>query len=307
LIEADFREIGENMYKFNTPLRQITLYNKKIYIKDESFCPTGTFKDRLAIQLIDLASKWTQKKILLSCITMGNTLLSIKWVVEEFLKHKNITICGLFPKNFGNRLLGPNSRGKFEYGNYYYSKLNSKKVFCTEVDLSKYLEISEIRLICEELTSERFDLHIDLSYGLENSGYVEILKECLDAKNDWDYILVPFGAGILFEDIYKEIDNRDYKTSVIGATTNREMSIADKLYSFYSRYFKELNNDGLIEVGKYNRHKVHVISDDEIVDAINNIKGIVHSEPSAAAAFSLINKINCKSANILVINTGEGF
>jgi hypothetical protein len=294
------------MKQIITPIIPFNIYNKNIYVKDESFCPTGTFKDRLALKLTQFLKDWSGKRILISCITMGNTLASLKWVVDEYFNGYEITLCGLFPKGFGNRLLGPNSRGKSEFGNFYLKKLTDDNVFCKEVDLSNYLNVDEIKAICDNITNRKYDIHLDLSYGLDDSGYQDIIKECFE-NDQWDYILVPFGAGILFEEAIKYIDDNNIDATILGATTIMETSIADKLYSYYSKYFQDIINHGYIKLGNNNRHKVTVVSDDDIRNALMNITGYIHAEPSAAAAFHLVKLIEDKSGKILVINTGEGF
>ena len=299
-----------------TPLIRINQQVGKcsVWVKDESKNPTGTFKDRLAWALTrQLWGQSNLNEVLISCITMGNTVKSIGYFFSKLFAENNCPqILGLFPQGFSKRIIGPDSSGKTITGldliNY------CEGVRCEEIDLeTRYLTPEDIKKIAIDF-GMKFNVYRDVSYGIGEMCYSVILKEALEQMPELpSHIYVPVGAGVLFDECVEVVESSKIDAIVVGITVVNENSLADKIYGYYSPYFQSLLKNKIAYHPKYDRHPVIIVSDDEIKGALQFTSAIgIDTEPSAAASFVPIVKQERDREyfpvcdNVLVINTGNG-
>lgn len=301
-----------------TPLKHIQhpKLDLDIWVKDESSDPTGTFKDRLAWALTrQLLRENNLRDVLISCITMGNTVKSIGYYFSKTFKSKDMPqVLGLFPMGFTKRVIGPDSNGTSITGNDLMQYCKEFGVRCIEADLeSRYLNAQDIASIARN-TGLQFGRHRDISYGIGEEAYSIILKEALDEMDSLPSVIcVPVGAGVLFDECVKFIEENNLDCTVVGISVLKKESIADKIYGYYSPYFRELKVKNVAYHSTYTRHPIIAVSDDEIRDALALLSTLgINAEPSAAAAFvPLFNRKNfvnlfTQGISVLLINTGNG-
>src|ERR1051325_4222596 len=160
-----------------TPTLPITNFSggRRLWIKDEAACPTGTFKDRLGWALARQFERAPIDGLLITCITLGNTLLS----VSHFLKATQSDVIqpqllGLFPLRFADRIIGPDSGGRSCQGSDVLALCESEGALTAEVDLeSRFLDENDIERLAREIAPS-FLHHRDISYGIGEKAYAPI-------------------------------------------------------------------------------------------------------------------------------------
>jgi threonine dehydratase len=182
-------------------------------------------------------------------------------------------------------------------------------VVCQEVDLSNgYLSETDVCRLATGL-GLTFDTHHDVSRGIEIPAYEAVLRESIaQGAVALDWIVVPVGAGVLFEDFVNYAEREGLPARVLGVAALRADSVADKLYALYSPYFDALNRFGQAAHDRYPRHRVIAVDDEAIRRVIPLLPPPMRAEPSAAAAFTVLESerlISAKS-NVLLVNTGDG-
>lgn len=305
-----------------TPLRSLPITpgrnGWRLWIKDESSNPTGTFKDRLADALVrQLHGNPLGGRLLISCITLANTARSLGYYASCALRsQERPQILGLFPLGFRDREIGPDTAGATITGAQLFKWCSDLGVRCEEVDLqSSHLSESDIRDIAHGLGIS-FDEHRDISYGIGEKAYAPILAEALaEMPRPPRRVYVPVGAGVLFEECVELVEARNLAgTTVVGVTVVKADSIADKIYGYYSPYFNAIKERGAAHHPQYPRHPVITVTDDEIRETLGCVGRIgIDAEPSAAAAFvPVMSQARNRSEamwgaqEVLVINTGNG-
>jgi threonine synthase len=105
-----------------------------------------------------------------------------------------------------------------------------------------------------------------------------------------------------------------HKTCVIPVSVPFEQSIADKLWGPWWVDVKSLEKigKGLTKIGGRS-YFVYRIEDQEILDAMEKLKGEISAEPSGAAGFAIlyrmkkiVNTFDPKKNSVVVLNTGNG-
>lgn len=281
-----------------------------IWVKDEGSCPTGTFKDRLAWRLTSLLSEPDQHGLLVSSITFGNTLVSLATAfASAFTASQRPKLLGVFPRDFSRRTIGPDNRGRRMLGRTLLGRLREQGAVCIEHDLSAgWLAQDDIAALARG-AQIAFVNHQDVSNGIEVPSYEAIVAEGLEqCETQIDCIIVPVGAGVLFEETVRYVERHFPRIRVIGVTTLDQYSVADKIHAAYSQYMRDLVVYGVACYPGLPRHPVFAIDDDSIMSALGRIPTPIQAEPSAAASFALLDnhKHVPPHAGILVINTGNG-
>jgi hypothetical protein len=186
----------------------------------------------------------------------------------------------------------------------------SKGALTAEVDLeSRFLNENEIERLAREIAPP-FLYHRDISYGIGEKAYAPILEEALDDLGVApSAVLVPVGAGVLFDECVDLVESRGLRTTVVGVSVIEPTSVADKIYGYYSPYFNQLVRSSVAAHSSFPRHPILVVTDDEIGQAILwcSERGI-NAEPSAAAALVPYLNLSLKlpPGDVLWINTGNG-
>lgn len=326
----------------NTQLKTFPSYKdiQNLYIKDESGNPYGTFKDRLAFKLIEdvyeLISNTSDSILLIDAllllkpttfgvITLGNTsfplgqyIYEINSISQSLIKRDIFRLISFTYHDKDERVIGPDT-----YGNT-----------CKGIDIIKRLKETGIvwRLNLEEKfydsrlleeIARNQDLVIgdfqDITNGIELDGnkypaYVDILKEILvDLGKEPNYIVVPAGAGILYNEFCDYVLENNLKTKVLGVTVARIDSIADKLFGFYWQDIDNLNKVGY-SITRYGRSHLMVRADDnEINDTMHEIGSRINAEPSGVAGLAVLHRLKKYypsfdeiKDSVVVVNTGNG-
>lgn len=219
-----------------TPTYQIEVPGfSNVWLKDESFNPTGTHKDRMAWEIIVtyrdflVAKKKGQTNDALppmSIISSGSAAVAIQTQLKKYnLPNLKVLI--------GHDISKENRESIEDLGCEVYETDLSKKPF----DWKEILKLTNNKPGFDITSSEALDpttrFYDWLSYEIINSSP--------------DYCFIPFGTGNLFENVLninkKEIgtENHDPRFSgdtnklrhcnFMGSTTDNPKSKADKLYS----------------------------------------------------------------------------
>lgn len=284
---------------------------RALWVKDEAACPTGTFKDRLGWALARQLARSPVEDLLITCITLGNTLRSVAFFLNK-LPASSIKprILGLFPLRFSERIIGPDTHGQVCRGADVIALCEAEGALAAETDLeSGYLDEGSISHLARSLAPP-FLHHRDISYGIGEQAYAPILEEALDDLADPPaVVLVPVGAGVLFDECVEVVESRGLTTTVVGVSVTEPESIADKIYGYYSPYYQHLRDVRSARHPRYDRHPVLSVTDGEIIRAVQwAAQQEIEAEPSAVAALVpyLSNYQALPAGDILWINTGNG-
>jgi len=288
---------------------------KNVYLKDESYNPTGTHKDRMAWEIIVtykyfLKSKkegLIKKLPVMSIISSGSAAYAIqtqlrkynlpdlKVIVDEKIALKII----LELKKIGCKI--------------YKQKLSLKKL--SENDILKITN-----------NSDGFDITSNEALDPTSRFYDWLSYEIIN--NSPDYCFIPFGTGNLFENILnitkKEVSTKHHdprfkgnvkklkNCNFFGATTNQKNSKADKLYSphlpfahYSEQWLRTYKYSGFVG----HSSNVLIFKERYLKEASEILESQrVSFEPSAAAGLALFleikNKIP-KTKKILIVSTGK--
>jgi threonine dehydratase len=297
-----------------TPLIKTELFGiKNLYIKDETKHPNNTFKDRSGYGMIKPFLEYPEP-ITFGCISYGNMAISMGHHTKILnQKHPNIANCIIFiPTDLNKRKFGPDTNNKTIQGKEVVEKIK-ETCHVIKLDLDKeYYDSEKLKQITKEhkLLRGKF---IDLTEGPKVPSYRQIFEEILEDIEP-DYIIIPFGAGILCNETIDVIKENNCKTKVVPVAVGRKDSVAVMLYGPYWFNTEELEKTGKTK-SKHESHPciINKVSDEEILEAIQIIKSITTAEPSGAAGFAILKRLkdihpefNPETNSVVVINTGNG-
>ena len=287
-----------------------------VWLKDESYNPTGTHKDRMAWEMVVtyrdflLSKKRGQVSNPLpqmSIISFGTAAIAIQTLFKEY-NLPNLKV-----------LIDSNLNSKIK------SMMKSLGCEIYETDLGKkpfgWQEI--LRLTHNE---NGFDITSSEALDPTTRFYDWLSYEVIN--NNPDYCFIPFGTGNLYENILninkKEVNTKNHdprfkgkveilrKCNFIGATTNNPKSKADKLYSPHLPFVHY--DDQWIRLYRYAGYcgplsNVHLLKEDFLDEAINLAESQgINCEPSGIAGLAILlqmrNKIP-KNEKILIVSTGK--
>ncbi|MDO5972114.1 pyridoxal-phosphate dependent enzyme [Flavivirga aquimarina] len=301
-----------------TPTIPITINGfDNVWLKDESYNPTGTHKDRLAYEVIRKFYKPLLKSNIandkksiphLSMISSGSAAFAIQRLLNNYnLPHLKV----LTDENTNKTIINSLKNIGCEI---FYADLNEKALTCSEI---------------LDLTDNHGGVDISSRDMLDPINYVYydwLSYEILNNKGD--YYFIPFGTGDLFSNILnisvKEalssthdkrlIDTRyDYsKSNFIGVTTSDKKSIMDKLYSPFLPFsgirlkeieeYKEIGVCGELTGIRYLEENL-IYPALEIAERNN-----INCEPSGIAGLAMLLSMESqipKDKKIVVVNTGK--
>ena len=288
-----------------------------VCLKDESFNPTGTHKDRMAWEMVVtyrdflLAKKRGQSKgslPRLSIISFGSAAIAIQTVLKKY-KLPNLKV--LFDRDF---IEPPALKSLKKLGCELY-----------ETDLSKKsLSWREILILTHN--RDGFDITSNEALDPTTRFYDWLSYEVIN--NSPNYCFIPFGTGNLYENILninkKEVstENHDprFKGDVeilrncnfLGATTNNPHSKADKLYSphlpfvhYDEQWIKLYRSAGFCGP----ESDVHLLKEEYLDEAIEIAREQeINCEPSGIAGLALMLQLRDrlpKDKKMLIVNTGK--
>lgn len=296
----------------------------KVWLKDESYNPCGTHKDRKALEIRNIIYNDFKQALnsqadkpplpIVSIISSGNEAYSLQSL--------------LAPKNFNLKVILDN-RYKGQLIEQQLNAIGCKLYFH---DTSKELNSDDVKKITENTEGRDFT-----SYNNEelikkrNKFYDWLSYEILNLSPD--YCFIPVGTGDLFLNILElnkaEIQNTNSKESndprffgnvtklkqcnFMGATTNNASSKADKLFTYHNKptgtsfmsMISEYLNEGFSgpETGIYEFSEEYLDLACEYADATK-----IQCEPSGIAGLALffqqLDKIPTDK-KIVIVNTGK--
>lgn len=170
------------------------------------------------------------------------------------------------------------------------------------------------------------DNYINVTEGLNRPSYEGVISEVVEhqLKQAPDYVIVPFGAGILCNEIKDYLSDHNLKSKVIPVSAGNPDTIALMLYSPIWINCKDLNKNGQaltkqdgidLKGRKRVPYTVYNVNDSEILSILPILNKLnISCEPSAASGFAILHRLKDISPEfdqdkhkVLVINTGNGF
>ena len=287
-----------------------------VWIKDESFNPTGTHKDRMAWEIIVtyrdflLAKKSGQTQGSLpsmSIISSGSAAIAIQTQLRKY--------------NLPNLKVLVDS--KIEPSNLSLMKALGCEVY--ETDLAKKpLHWKEILKLTNN--HEGFDITSSEALDPTTRFYDWLSYEIINSSPD--YCFIPFGTGNLFENILninkKEVSTMNHdprfkgdieklrRCNFMAATTSNPNSKAEKLYSphlpfvhYDEQWMRLYRHAGFCgpESNVYLLEESFLDKAIELADSLN-----ISAEPSGIAGLALLLQLQDKiprDKKILIVNTGK--
>lgn len=194
--------------------------------------------------------------------------------------------------------------------------------FVHEMDLSRHVNMAEMRKIAKELTG--YDGPEEDILGVERlnlrDGYRAMVRQMASEGLRPTHIVVPAGAGELLVEVAAEAEKiwGESAPKIIGVTVPQNVlvrkenfvtrklkrSIADKIDCAYSAV-KEL----VMELVRKGRVELKVVNDKQIYSEYNYLNETlgIEAEPSAAAAFAGARSYGFKPTDtVVIVNTGKG-
>lgn len=305
---------------------------ENLYLKDETINPTHTFKDRLAVEMLSpiIENINNGKKIsrtTFGSISYGNTAFSMGYFCRQLNRLYGSEIVNaicFIPRELRSRTIGPDTSGKYLLSSEMLKKINLDCQLI-EIDLNgKIFREKDLEKLARNF-GYCFENYVDVTEGLNRVSYEGIISEVIEQqlKQVPDYIIVPFGAGILCNEIKDYIQDKKFNSVVIPVSSGDPNTIAQMLYGPIWVDSNELINSGKAytkhdKVDKKGRNRipylVYNVSDGEILNVLPDLHKIgISAEPSAASGFAILNRLqrispefNPEKHNVLVINTGNG-
>jgi len=317
----------------NTPIIKLkNLFGvSNLFMKDETKNPTYTFKDRLAFEMIHpivdaINGNNEFEKTTFWSISYGNTAFSMWHFCNELNKKYDQEIVKavcFVPPEIVHKPFWPNTE---------WDKISSEKVLSKVWENCDIIEIDLKAQIYREKDLEKIarehgkilDKFIDITEWLNRPAYVNIIIEAIEQlKEAPDYVIVPFWAGILCNEIIDHINDKKLKTKVVPVSSWNPDTIAIMLYwpiwvdvkslrEKGSWWTKHDDNDR-----KWRERKpylVYHVEDWEIIDAMKILKeNNITAEASWTSWFAILHRLkdihpefDPNIHSVLVINTWNG-
>lgn len=184
---------------------------------------------------------------------------------------------------------------KLKKYSYKVIEMNLSKNILSEEDVIKLAKESEKEIVW------------DVSNGY-HEGLKEIVKEIKEENPEW--LITPLGSGESYVGLYEGLKEYGMRTKLVGVGVHKligdklklhgEPSIADKLYTPHTPYKSTIEN--ILREG----HFYISVLNGEIQDSYEKVKSFIRCEPSSAAAFAALPKLNIKKdEKVIVINSGR--
>jgi len=287
-----------------------------VWLKDESYNPTGTHKDRMAWEIIVTYKRFLFAKKIgqrsgpipqMSIISSGSAAIAIQTMLKEYgLPNLKVLV--------DEKIEAP------VYG-------SMKKIGCEiyKTDLSaKELDWKDILGLTDN--PEGFDITSNEALDPSTRFYDWLSYEIIN--NSPEYCFIPFGTGKLYENILnvnkKEVSTTNHdprfkgqvnilrQCNFLGATTNNPNTKATKLYSqhlpfvHYDEQWIRLYHDSAF-CGP--ETSVHLLKEGYLDDAMEIAKANnVNCEYSGIASLALMLQLSSylpKNKKMLIVNTGK--
>lgn len=287
-----------------------------LFIKDESKHPTFTFKDRMAYEMIRPYIN-SPRRVTFIAISYGNLAISMGYYINKLNRvhgKKAASSITFIPNDLKFWNMGPDTEERKISGKEYI-KLITRDSKIIELDLEQ--QFYDTQKLIEVLRKHRFKAKeiINVSEGLHRPCYFGIYHEIIrDLKRPPDFLIVPYGSGTLCNEMIDTARNYGHKTRIVPVSVTSKNSIADKLWGPWWVDIKSLRKygKGLTKRQNYSYY-VYRVDDDEILEAMDKLRGVTSAEPSGAAGFAILHRLkeiantfDPKRDYVVVINTGNG-
>ena len=266
-----------NQQNAGTPLKRLAgldFEGVHAYIKDESWNPSGTIKDRRNSFVVQEALRLGVDKLAL--ITAGSNGYSLATLAPEEIKVVAIV----------DRSLSASVKRYLSKAVYQLIELNLQHKILRPEELISFVREREDEVIW------------DVTNGYEE-GYVPIVAELKELNPD--YIVVPVGSGGIYVGVVEGVRRYRLKTKVIGiGVQNTLKSFADKLYTPWTPYTKVM--------AKYHEagHTIYRLDENEVKETWQRFQHVARLEPSSAVVFAALEKAPFTSTDTIVfINSGN--
>jgi hypothetical protein len=261
-------------------------------------------------------------------ISYGNTAKSMGTYVSflnELVGKKVAKAIAFVPPSLEKKTFGPDTEGRtMSAGNIVKELKKDCTILPIDLDKKIYLsnDLKELALENSAVLGE----FIDITEGLDRPAYVNIVIEAVEQQLKYspDYIIVPFGAGILCNEIIDYINDHKLHTKVIPVSSGNPDTIAVMLYgpiwvdtkSLAKNKWGWTRHENTDKKGrKREPYKVYHVADEELLTAMKELKKRgFHAEPSGASGFALLPRLsqiepafNPQKHSVVVINTGDSF
>lgn len=166
---------------------------------------------------------------------------------------------------------------------------------------------------------------VDITEGLDRVAYVHIVIEAIEQQlhKAPDYVIVPFGAGILCNEVIDYIADHKLATKVIPVSSGNPQTIAVMLYGpiwvdveTMAKEGKGLTrHDAVDRTGRHRSpYTVYHVKDEDILEAMGMLsENGITAEPSGASSVAVLKHLKSidptfdpKKHSVLAINTGNG-
>lgn len=319
----------------NTPIHSLKtpIYGAQhLLIKDETKNPTYTFKDRLAYEMIQPLSEQLKRNeeptvTTFGSISYGNTAKAMGYYVSLLnqLAGKEVARAIAFmPPHIETRTFGPDTEDRLISGKKIIEDL-AKTCTIIPIDLTaKLYRSADLEALAREHKAVIGEF-VDITEGLNRPAYVNIIIEAVEKQlaTAPDYVIVPFGAGILCNEIIDYVNDKKLTTKIVPVSSGKPDTIAIMLYGpiWVDVAALESNGQALSRHEPVDRkgrprnpYTVYNVSDEAMREAMTELKQInITAEASGASGVALLKDLkkihpefNPKQDTVLVINTGNG-
>jgi len=292
------------------------IYGYNIYIKRDDL--TGLCAGGNKVRIMDIViNKYLKSNIdtfLASADKRSNKLREIASLAAKF----NIECHFLLYDNY--------SKYDIKLGNEFLLNMFGVKTTLIDKNISRKNEIKELINIKNDLKKKGkrpVILHKDRMYGIYATiAYYEAAKEILLQSNknniNFQYIIVPVGAGMTISGLILGLSHFESNTTIIGVCTSKKSKY---IYNDILKFIFKAKN--YLKINNNFDHNNFIFIDDFVLDiygSINNIivnsirifalnEGIFLDPIYNAKCFSALTSINKyvniqKNDNILFLNTG---
>ena len=331
-----------------TPLVVLSIEGKEVVIKDESKNETETYKDKHGWMMgLDYLKNHFPNPFIYYLGSTGNAGLSdfaFADKLNEMIGEQKVLIVNFYPLHYDDKILGPDSKGRFTDGKRFrevLERFKSGKVI--QVDFSKVYWFDDFEKGFTPCLNKMNELELGKSIGLEqitrkNSlditegfkpTYTQIFREITEhLKTKYGKIpktlaIIQFGAGMLYDDSKAFAIEKKLPIDFMAVSTGDKHTIADKICDSsesWQKSLKDLRTKGFT-IALTSGSRIYNLQEGEILSALKVMRKLdLESEASGAAGLAMVlsprlKDILTKDKNfakleeyevILVINTGNG-
>jgi threonine synthase len=300
-----------------TPLLKVRPFAgvRHLYVKDESVQPNGTFKDRLS----ECAKNVIDPEAAIVAISYGNTAISLCRILQR-PRHALVIFV---PRGFAAWELGPTSTGRRIRGTQMLEELD-RSAIVVELDLAEGFYDDAALAILARAHGARSSTIVNVTEGLPVPAYVAIIEEIHAQLGRLpDVCLVPFGAGILCNELRDYVARTGSHCAIVPLSVASPDSSAKMLYGPIWVDIDALRENGVAESrhrspdrtgAERTPYRVFAARENEIRLGVKRAtEQNLSCEPSGAVSLGILDRlhelapdVNLDESVVVCINTGNG-